>query len=76
MKKPLKYTFIGVLLLLTLFGGCSKCKKEVKPDPCAGYKSFSADFKMTEKLQTFNMSQIIEVDTVLENNLFTARMIW
>ena len=69
MKNTLKLTHISILLLILLFGGCQKCKKEVKPDPCIGYKPFSADFKMTEMLKTYNTTQIVEVDTVLEGQL-------
>jgi predicted Abi (CAAX) family protease len=45
----MKYTiFISVLLLL--FGGCQKCKKDPAPDPCLGYKPMSADFRMIQTL--------------------------
>ncbi len=60
MKKPLKYTFIGVLLLLTLFGGCSKCKKDV--NPCLGVKK--ANFKMFEIVK----DSLFETDKALTYN--------
>ena len=48
MKNTLKLTHISILLLILLFGGCQKCKKEVKPDPCANTKRVTADFMISE----------------------------
>ncbi len=43
----MKYTiFISVLLLL--FGGCQKCKKDPAPDPCLNTKQVTADFMISE----------------------------
>ena len=69
----MKYTiFISVLLLL--FGGCQKCKKDPAPDPCLGYKPMSADFKIIETLRQPNgingaengiWVEKLEMDTIL-----------
>ena len=50
MKNTLKLTHISILLLILLFGGCQKCKKEVNPDPCATTKRVTADFMISETI--------------------------
>ncbi len=69
MKNTLKNTYLGILLLLALFGGCSKCKKDI--DPCIGYKPFSADFTIGENISYGRNSKFVETDTIFEGQLVT-----
>ena len=45
MKNTLKLTHISILLLILLFGGCQKCKKEVCP------QATTAKFKVYQNMQ-------------------------
>ena len=50
---------------MLLFGGCQKCKKEVKPDPCLGVKK--ANFKIYETVK----DSLFETDKAIIYNFVT-----
>ena len=44
----MRYILYWACLSLLVLGGCKSCKDEVPPDPCAGYKPLTANFKIWE----------------------------